>query len=125
MPIGSHEYARAGGTSVANAVIAGLVAQIQGMRMAATDPPDVPSVASALLTTKRTLGRRLAAQGTSLGALLDQVLRSVATDLPAARALSVELIADKLGYADTSAFTHAFRRWTGQSPRAYRASMVQ
>jgi AraC-like DNA-binding protein len=32
---------------------------------------------------------------------------------------TVEVIAERLGYSDTANFRHAFRRWTGVSPRAY------
>jgi AraC-like DNA-binding protein len=36
--------------------------------------------------------------------------------------LSVDEIAARLGYSDTSSFTTAFKRWKGVPPRDYRAS---
>jgi len=42
-------------------------------------------------------------------------------DLVARTALTVEQIADSLGYAETASFTHAFKRWTGRSPREFRS----
>ena len=33
--------------------------------------------------------------------------------------LRVEAVAERLGYAETASFTHAFRRWTGKSPSAF------
>ena len=44
------------------------------------------------------------------------------------QALTVEealsLIAERLGYSDLSAFSHAFYRWTGKSPSAFRSEML-
>jgi AraC-like DNA-binding protein len=34
--------------------------------------------------------------------------------------LPISKIAWLLGYQDVSAFTHAFKRWTGRTPRAVR-----
>ena len=39
-------------------------------------------------------------------------------------ALSISEIAWLLGYQDVSAFTHAFKRWTGRTPRAMRRDEV-
>jgi AraC-like DNA-binding protein len=36
-------------------------------------------------------------------------------------ALSISQIAWLLGFQEVSAFTHAFKRWTGFTPRAMRA----
>lgn len=84
--------------------------------------PGLGQVAAALMTTARTLRRRLADEGTSFRALVEHVQVQRATELLAGR-MSVERIADRLGYTDPSAFTQAFKRWTGVTPRAYRASL--
>jgi AraC-like DNA-binding protein len=68
----------------------------------------------------RTLKRRLADQGTSFSALLDEVRRDRATLLLRAGELSVDEIGARLGYSDPANFARAFRRWTGSSPRAFR-----
>jgi AraC-like DNA-binding protein len=34
--------------------------------------------------------------------------------------LTFEQIGDSLGYAETTSLAHAFKRWTGRSPRAFR-----
>lgn len=80
----------------------------------------VDQVAQALLTTPRTLRRRLAEEGTTYRALAEEVRRAAAQDLLGDRTLSVEQVAVRLGYADTAAFSHAFKRWTGSSPAAFR-----
>jgi AraC-like DNA-binding protein len=68
----------------------------------------------------RTLQRRLHADGTSFGALLDALRRELADEY-LARQLSIPEIAWLLGYAEPSAFHHAFKRWTGTSPEQARA----
>ncbi|PXY19093.1 AraC family transcriptional regulator [Prauserella muralis] len=79
-------------------------------------------VAAGLAMTVRTLRRRLAAEGTTFRALVDEVREAYAEDLLATRGLSVEQIAYRLGYGEASSFIHAFTRWKGMSPRAYVAS---
>lgn len=82
--------------------------------------PTIEQVAGALLTTVRTLRRRLDAEGTSFRALADDVRRGIAVDLLTTHRLTVQQVAARLGYADASAFSHAFKRWTGIGPAAYR-----
>jgi AraC-like DNA-binding protein len=36
--------------------------------------------------------------------------------------LSIETVAERVGYSDVANFTRAFRRWTGSTPAAYRRS---
>jgi len=71
--------------------------------------------------SSRTLRRRLEEKGTTYRALLEEVRRKQVEDLVARTALTVEQIADSLGYAETASFTHAFKRWTGRSPREFRS----
>lgn len=77
-------------------------------------------VARAAGLSERTLKRRLAECGASYSALLEEARRERATRLLASDALSVEEVADRLGYSDAANFTRAFRRWTGAAPRAWR-----
>ncbi|WP_019813448.1 AraC family transcriptional regulator [Saccharomonospora saliphila] len=77
-------------------------------------------IAAELSMTVRTLRRRLAAEGTSFRALVDELRRARAEELLAGRALSVEQIAHRLGYAESSSFVRAFTRWTGVPPGRFR-----
>lgn len=86
--------------------------------------PSLEELAGGLFTTTRTLRRRLAAEGTSFRELTNQVRMVMATQLIEAGRHSVQQVAHQLGYGDTSAFTHAFRRWTGTSPREFREREV-
>jgi AraC-like DNA-binding protein len=81
-------------------------------------------VASKLGVSGRTLARRLAADGSSFGEILDRLRAELATSY-LKEGLPISEIAWLLGYRETSAFTHAFKRWFGGgSPRTARAELV-
>ena len=81
--------------------------------------PDAAEMARRLSVSERTLRRRLADEGTSYRALVDEVREALAEELLGTGSLSVEQVARRLGYAETASFTHAFTRWKGRSPRAW------
>lgn len=81
---------------------------------------DLASAARALRTSERSLKRHLAAQGTSFTSLASTVRLDKARALLRDPALTVERVAVTLGYTDAANFTRAFRKWSGESPRAYR-----
>ncbi len=70
----------------------------------------------------RTLQRRLAAEGTSLRHVLDDERRGLALHYIHDARVSLVDIAFLLGFADQSAFSRAFSRWTSRSPSDYRRS---
>lgn len=82
--------------------------------------PTAATVASELHVDRRTLHRRLSAEGTSFRRLVEEIRRTLAVELLES-GFAVEQIARRLGYAETSGFTHAFTRWYGVPPRAHRA----
>ena len=77
-------------------------------------------VARKLGVSRRTLGRRLSSEGLTFAAVMNNLKRDLAKRHLADNALSISEIAWLLGYQDVSAFTHAFKRWTGTSPRMSR-----
>ena len=77
-------------------------------------------VARALHVSPRTLKRRLADEGVSFTQLLEAQRRGRAEKLLARAELSLDEIADRLGYSDAANFSRAFRRWFGMTPGAYR-----
>ena len=79
------------------------------------------SVASELGMSERTVARRLSEQGLSFGQIVDDVRRRLAERYLREPDMRPSQIAYLLGYSEPSAFTRAFRRWTGQSPSEYRA----
>ena len=80
----------------------------------------IAEVAKALHLSTRTLKRRLAEEGTTFSALLEQVRRDRALVLLRDE-LGLDEIAARLGYSDAANFSRAFRRWTGTSPGTWRA----
>lgn len=77
--------------------------------------PSMATVAKELCITERTLHRRLAGEGTSYRALLDEVRAALAGELLKS-GLTVEQTAQRLGYSETAAFTRAHIRWNGHPP---------
>jgi AraC-like DNA-binding protein len=78
-------------------------------------------IARRLGVSKRTLTRRLAAEGTTFSGVLESLRRNLARRYLAEQELSISQIAWLLGYGEVSSFTHAFKRWAGQTPRQARS----
>ena len=81
----------------------------------------IDMVARVLVTSERTLQRRLTGEGTSFRDLVDEVRRSRALALLKEDA-SVAELAFLLGYAEETTFYRAFRRWTGSTPESWRSN---
>jgi AraC-like DNA-binding protein len=73
-------------------------------------------VAEALSMSRRTLHRRLREHGTTFRGILAQTRQELARRYIGDARYSVTEVAFTLGYADTSAFSRAFRGWFGISP---------
>lgn len=83
--------------------------------------PDQATVAAELHVSSRTLFRRLAEEGTSFRALLDEVRETLAEEFLCTAGMTTEQVAHRLGYAEPACFVRAFKRWKGVSPQAFRA----
>lgn len=81
--------------------------------------PTLPDIADELDIHPRTLRRRLAEEGTSFRALLNEARSTVAVDLLRNVGLTVEEVSTRLGYTEVSTFSHAFKRWYGVAPSTY------
>ncbi|MDO6562959.1 AraC family transcriptional regulator [Amphritea sp. 1_MG-2023] len=79
-------------------------------------------IARLIHTTTRTLRRKLDEEGTSFQELKDSVRRDEAIHLLSQPNLPISRIARMLGFAESAAFTRAFKHWTGISPSTYRKS---
>ena len=69
----------------------------------------------------RTLARKLNAEGVTFADILDQLRSALAQRYLSERELPISEISWLLGYSEVSSFTHAFKRWTGKTPRQFRS----
>ncbi|MGB5833017.1 MAG: AraC family transcriptional regulator [Thiohalocapsa sp.] len=92
---------------------------IQG---AAPGDTSLAHIARLFTLHRRTLNRRLKALGTSCKALIEEARYDVARQLLRDTDLPIADVAAALDYADVTTFTRAFKRWSGVSPGAWRAS---
>ncbi|WP_183094460.1 AraC family transcriptional regulator [Nocardioides stalactiti] len=86
--------------------------------------PSADDVAAKLLTSPQTLRRWLAAEGSSYRAVSDEVRRDAAIASLVRGEEPIVDLAQRLGFSEASAFTRAFRRWTGSTPGAYRTPVT-
>lgn len=69
--------------------------------------------------SESSLRRRLREEGVGYQVLLDEVRAALATELLSRRSsLPLDVVADRLGYSGATSFIHAFKRWTGRTPRS-------
>jgi AraC-like DNA-binding protein len=85
---------------------------------------ELSEVARQLGMSSRTLSRKLREEDVTYAGILDQLRSVLAKRYLSGRELSVTEIAWLLGYREVSSFTHAFKRWTGMTPREFRLSRV-
>lgn len=83
--------------------------------------PTPARVAKRLATSERTLQRRLKERGLTFAGLLDEARFAVARAHLREPRMALAEIAWLLGFSDQSAFTRAFRRWSGETPGAWRS----
>jgi AraC-like DNA-binding protein len=100
---------------------------LDGVRHAVTEAmrgtaPSLDTIAKRLGIGSRTLQRHLNEHGTTFQEILARVREEHARKFLADERMSVGEVAYLLGFSDPSAFHHAFTRWTGATPSAYRKS---
>jgi AraC-like DNA-binding protein len=84
--------------------------------------PALADAAGHLGMSERTLQRRLREAGRTYQGVVDATRERLARRLLRETPFSLVEVAFMTGYADQSAFTRAFRRWSGQTPRSFRAA---
>ncbi|MBQ0833497.1 AraC family transcriptional regulator [Marinobacter sp.] len=80
----------------------------------------VEQVADYMMLSRRTLQRHLAEEETSFQQLLENTRKTMATRYLRESDVSLTQLSGMLGYGDLVAFSRAFHRWTGKSPRQWR-----
>lgn len=102
----------------------GLLPFIRGVLQAHLGDPDLKAPDAARLCgfSMHDINRHLAAQGSTLASLIDEMKKDTACDLLAHSDNDIAAIGKACGYPDPTSFSRAFRRWTGTSARNYRES---
>jgi AraC-like DNA-binding protein len=68
----------------------------------------------------RTFHRRLSDNQLSYQSIVDEMRRSLATELLENTHLSIDQVAERIGFADATSFRKAFKKWTDRSPTDFR-----
>lgn len=80
----------------------------------------IEQVADHMNISTRILQRQLEEKGTTFQDLLSATRQAMASRYLQDSAISISQLAALLGYSDQGAFSRAFQRWNGQSPREWR-----
>jgi len=94
----------------------GIVAVVRGMLNGTM--PTLAAASARAGMSQRTLQRRLAQSGTCFQALLQKVLQEISDEHLARGSLTQSELAFLLGYSEQSAFSRAYKSWTGHPPGA-------
>jgi AraC-like DNA-binding protein len=86
--------------------------------------PSAERVARSLNMSRRTLSRRLERERTTFLAEVDAVRREVALDRVKDARLPLSEVSFLSGFSHVESFHRAFKRWTGQTPLAYRSAQA-
>jgi len=89
------------------------------------DFPDFEAVARSLNSTPQTLRRHLKQEGTSYQEIKDTMRRDAAIYYLNRSQLTINEIAELMGFSEPSTFHRAFKKWTGLTPGAYRQNSDQ
>ena len=85
--------------------------------------PSEEEIARRLFVSSRTLQRRLREESTNFRTLVLEVRRELAEKYISDKSLPLAEISYLLGFSDTSSFSRAFKRWTGDAPAVFRSSL--
>ncbi len=87
-----------------------------------TGEASMDSVAAKMLLSRQTLYRQLKAEGVTFEKVLDELRRELAMHYLTGKRTSVNETAYLVGFSDPAAFSRAFKRWNGYSPRSVHSS---
>lgn len=89
---------------------------VEGMMQ--TTKPSIDRVADAAGIGRRSLQRRLSAEGTNFSAIVEEVRKRVTVSALSNGCVSLRELTSQVGYADQATLSRAVRRWTGRPPSA-------
>lgn len=89
-----------------------------------TKEVSIEQAAKACHVSVRTLQRKLKDEGLGYQALLDETRHELALHYLLTTQLTMDQIADAVGFQETTSFFHAFKLWQGVTPNEYRSNMA-
>lgn len=103
-----------------------IVSQVEHVirQMLSTGNCSIDLISGCLNMSKRTLQNHLHSKGVTFQAVLDRVRSDIASNYLNESNVSMTYLADMLGYSEVSAFSRAFKRWFGCSPRKWKQGTV-
>ena len=98
--------------------------RVEGLLLPVLHTGDVSmdAIAAKMGLSRQTLFRKLKAEGTNFERVLDALRHRMALNYLSGKKVSVNEAAYLVGFSEPAAFSRAFKRWTGMSPRAARAA---
>lgn len=105
----------------ARGVVSGRVLHVLGSKLKGEVPP-LSAIASELAMSERSIQRSLRDESTSYRELVDEVRKELALQHLKNPSTTATDVAFLLGFSEPSAFTRAFRRWTGAAPTQFRSA---
>ena len=85
-----------------------------------TGEASIDAIARKMGRSRKTLYRKLKAEGVTFEQVLDELRRQLAIHYLRGRKVSINETAYLVGFSDPAGFSRAFKRWTGSSPSALR-----
>jgi AraC-like DNA-binding protein len=85
--------------------------------------PSAQDIAKRLFVSTRTLNRKLSEENTNFRTLVLEVRRELAVKYLADKNMPLAEISYMLGFSDTSSFSRAFKKWTGDPPTIFRTNI--
>jgi AraC-like DNA-binding protein len=110
---------KGGGQSLQDRIAAAIRTRLPG------GAPTLEQIAAELRVSAAAIQRSLAERGLTYKDAVEEMRKSLARMYLEQRQLPLTEVALLLGYSELSAFTRAFTRWTGVSPRVYRQGLVR
>lgn len=87
-----------------------------------TGAANIDAIARELAMSRQTLYRKLKAEGATFEEVLEGLRRQMALHYLRSKRVSVNETAYLVGFSEPAAFSRAFKRWTGKSPREMRST---